>query len=604
MDTDSSTTSSSSQASQNGEVQQKEPPKTHSFWELWKIFGYILPYKGVFALGLVFLFLSTATALIFPYIASVLADVALGNGQWSINQVGFFLLIILVLQGIFSYARIWTFAYVTENAIADIRKAVYNRLIKLDLAFFEQRRVGELTSRIAADVTQLQSTFSIHIAEFLRQIATLVIGIAIIAYTSVKLTLLMLATFPIGILAAMYFGRYIRRLSKSTQDALAESNVVVEETLQSIQMVKAFTNEWLETARYDKTMERVVKLALKAAKYRGAFVSFLISAVFGGIIIVLWQGAQYVAAGSMTIGELIRFILYTFFIGAAIGGIGDIYSNIQKAIGASERITDILDETPEIQSEQLVKQEIKGDIVYQNVHFSYPTRKDVVVLKNISFHIQKGQKVALVGASGAGKSTIVQLLMRFYPLNNGSITIGNNNIQNYDISTFRSNIGTVPQEVILFGGTIQENILYGRPDATTTEVRQAALKANALEFIESFPQGFDTLVGERGIKLSGGQRQRIAIARAILKDPAILILDEATSSLDAESERLVQDALHKLMKQRTTIIIAHRLATIRNVDQIYVIDGGQIVEQGTHNELSDLEDGIYKNLLKLQFELG
>ncbi|MFK7905946.1 MAG: ABC transporter ATP-binding protein, partial [Chitinophagales bacterium] len=523
-----------------------------------------------------------------------------GAVTWSINQIALGLLVILILQGIFSYFRIVLFSIVSEKAMADIRKDLYSKLISLNITFFESRRVGELTSRMTADVTQLQNTLSIYLAEFLRQIATLIIGIGIIAMTSFKLTLWMLSTFPVAILAALFFGGYIRKLSRQTQDALAESNVVVEESLQAISVVKAFTNEWFEQIRYNKSMDKVVVLALKAARYRGAFVSFLISAVFGGIIIVLWQGALLVEAGDMTIGELVRFVLYTFFIGGAMGGMGDLYGNIQKSIGSSERISDILQEESEVvirQPESTPKQAIHGKISFEEVQFYYPTRKDIEVLKSISLDIPQGAKIALVGHSGAGKSTIIQLLLRFYEVDKGRILVDGKDVKSYEMSHFRENIGMVPQEVMLFGGTISDNIAYGNPAASKEAIYEAAKKANALEFIESFPENFETLVGERGVKLSGGQRQRIAIARAILKDPSILILDEATSSLDSESENLVQSALNELMKNRTTIIIAHRLSTIREVDCIYVLEDGEIVEKGSHDELALMEDGLYYNLL-------
>lgn len=588
----------------NKKQEEKKKISKQSFQKLLKIFRYTFPYKGVFFIGMIFLLLSTSASLAFPYIASLLADTSMGKNDWGINQIGFLLAMVLVLQGIFSYGRIVLFAIVSEKAMGDIRKDLYKKLITLPLVFFEERRVGELTSRITADVTQLQSTLSTNLAEFFRQIATLVVGILIIAFTSVKLTLLMLSTFPVAIIAAIFFSRYIRKFSKQTQDALADANVVVEETLQSVQVVKAFTNEWHEKERYNHSINQVVKLALKAANYRGMFVSFLISAVFGGIVIVLWYGAGLVENGTMTIGELLRFILYTFFIGGAVGGAGSLYSDLQKAIGSSERVIDILGETSEVKNiEPVEKQLINGNIIYKNVQFSYPTRKDIKILKNISFAIQEGQKIALVGPSGAGKSTIIQLLLRFYELNKGQISINGKGINEYNISQLRSNIGIVPQEVMLFGGTILENIKYGNEQAAESVVIKAAKKANAWDFIQQFPEALHTVVGERGVKLSGGQRQRIAIARAILKDPAILILDEATSSLDAESEKLVQDALNELMKNRTTIIIAHRLATVRKVDCIYVLEDGEIVEQGTHQELSAKKDGLYQNLVKLQFEL-
>ncbi len=576
--------------------------KRVSWKELLGIFQYILPYKATFAIGLVFLILSTSTTLVFPYLASMLADAAQGQSALNLNQLGLGLLAILVMQAVFSYFRIILFSIVSEKAMGDVRKSLYAKLIRLEIPFFEKRRVGELTSRIAADVSQLQSALSINLAEMLRQFFTLIIGIAIIAYTSLKLTLIMLSTFPVAIILTMFFGRYIRRLSRETQDLLGETNVVVEETLQSVQVVKAFTNEWYESQRYNNKMEEVVAKALKTARYRGLFVTFLISAVFGGITLVLWLGFGMVESKELTTGELISFLFYTVFIGASISGVGNLYSEFQKAIGASDRIREILDEQEEVAMERPVKKElIQGDIQYQQVSFRYPTRTDIEVLKGVTLDIKQGQKIALVGHSGSGKSTIVQLLMRMYQLENGAILVGGKAIDQYNISQLRANIGIVPQEVLLFGGTIRENILYGNPDATEADLVSAARKANALSFIESFPEGFDTLVGERGIKLSGGQKQRVAIARAILKDPAILILDEATSSLDAESEKLVQGALNELMEGRTTIIIAHRLSTIREVDCIYVLDNGQIVEQGTHTTLANKEGGVYQHLLRLQF---
>ncbi len=588
-----------------------KPVSTQQLRKFLQIFKYVMRYKVCFFIGLFFLGLSTLTSLAFPYMASLLADAAQGTVDWNIKQLGWVLLGILLVQSVFSYLRIVMFAYVSEYTMADIRKDLYARLITLPISFFEQRRVGELTSRLSADVSQLQDAISINLAELLRQFATLIIGLTIIGLTSWKLTLLMLATFPVAIVVAIFFGKFIRKMSKLAQDALANAGVVVEETLQSVQAVKVFTNEWFETQRYNKAIGKVVVIAMRTAKYRGAFVTFLISAVFGGIVVVLWYGAVLVQEGSLTIGELIRFILYTVFIGGAIGGMGDLYGNLQKALGASERVVEILHEYPEVLlptgTDIPAKPNLptlKGDIEYRNVRFAYPTRKDLTILKNLSVHIRQGEKVALVGASGAGKSTIVQLLMRLYPVESGGIYLQNTNIADLDLTHLRQHIGIVPQEVILFGGTIYENILYGKPNATGEEVTDAAKKANAWEFISSFPEGLETLVGERGVKLSGGQRQRIAIARAILKDPAILILDEATSSLDAESERLVQEALDRLMEDRTTIIIAHRLSTIRKVDTIYVLEGGEIVEQGTHEELASKQEGLYQYLLKLQFEVA
>lgn len=569
-----------------------------------RIFRYTLPYKGIFLIGLVFLLLSTGTSLAFPKLIGSIVEVIEGKSKFTINQIVVTLIILLVAQSVFAFFRIYTFARVSERAMSDVRREVFSKIITLPIVFLEQRRVGELTSRITSDVTQLQDVLSFTIAEFFRQMATLIVGVVLISYTSWKLTLFMLATFPLLVISAMFFGKYIRKLSKKAQDELANANVIVEETLQSVQVVKAFTNESLEVLRYQTALGRVVSNSLKAATFRGGFVSFLIFALFGGIVGVIWYGALLVQTGEMSIADLFTFTLYTAFIGGAIGGMGDIYAQINKTIGASERILEILDETSEINlnADSVNHSTAKGAITYQNVQFAYPSRADVTILKDISFSVKPGEKIALVGYSGAGKSTIVQLLMRFYEPQAGQILIDQKPISQYDLTELRKNIAVVPQEVMLFGGTIYENIIYGKPLATEQEVIEAARKANALEFITSFPEGMATVVGERGVKLSGGQRQRIAIARAILKDPKILILDEATSSLDAESEKLVQEALDELMQNRTSIVIAHRLATIRKVDTIYVIREGQIAESGSHTELLTLPDGLYASLIKLQFE--
>jgi ABC-type multidrug transport system fused ATPase/permease subunit len=376
----------------------------------------------------------------------------------------------------------------------------------------------------------------------------------------------------------------------------------VEETLHSIAVVKSFTNEVFEALRYKKSLNEVVNTAIHASKFRGVFISFTIVALFGGIVAVSWYGAYLVQSGEVSVGDLFSFVLYTTFIGGSIAGLGDIYSQLQRSVGASERILEILDQKDE-QSFSSYKLKLNGKIDFDGVQFSYPTRSDITVLKGVSFSIQPGQKIALVGPSGSGKSTIINMLMRFYSPSQGEIRVDDVNTLQYNLSDFRSNIGIVPQEVILFGGTIFENIAYGKTDATELEIIEAARKANAWEFIESFPEKLETIVGDRGVKLSGGQRQRIAIARAILKDPAILVLDEATSSLDAKSEQLVQEALEKLMENRTTVVIAHRLSTIRKVDKIFVIKEGSIAESGTHSQLATMDNGIYSNLLKLQLEL-
>jgi ABC-type multidrug transport system fused ATPase/permease subunit len=416
----------------------------------------------------------------------------------------------------------------------------------------------------------------------------------------------MLAIFPVIVVGAMIFGRFIRRLSKGRQEALADTNVIVEETLQNINTVKAFANEIYEFGRYNQSIRKVVKVALHMANYRALFSAFIIAVLFGAIFFILWFGATMVQQGDMTIGQLVSFIAYTAIIGGAIGGLGNFYTQILTAIGGTEKIREILGEKGEVNMEHTTVPalHVDGLIEFKGVGFSYPSRPDVPVLDGISFTIRPGEKVALVGQSGSGKTTITALILRFFETPTGGLLIDNKNIYDQEITAYRNEIGLVPQEVMLFGGTIRENILYGNPAASERKLIEAASKANCLGFIESFPEGFETIVGDRGIKLSGGQRQRIAIARAILKDPIILILDEATSSLDAESERLVQEALDILMQGRTSIIIAHRLATIVNVDRIYVIEHGKIVEKGTHAELSSKEDGHYSMLARLQFEVS
>ncbi|MBC7922269.1 MAG: ATP-binding cassette domain-containing protein [Ferruginibacter sp.] len=587
------------------EAADKKKVTREGLKETLKIFEFVLPYRGTFALGLVMLVLSTGTSLGLLWLFGEIVDAAQGKSSFTINQVTLAIVAILVLQAVFSFFRVYLFSRVSERAMVDVRTATYRKIITLPIFFFEQRRVGELTSRLTSDISQLQDVLSLTLAEFIRQVATLTVGIAVILFISPKLTVFMLATFPVLIVAAMVFGRFIRTLSKKAQDALANANVVVEETLQSINIVKAFTNERFEVGRYSSALQAVIDNALRAARFRGIFVSFIIFALFGGILGVLWFGAGLVAQGEMSIGELTRFVLFTGFIGGAVGGMGDLYAQIQRTIGASERIREILQEPSEVevQGEPQPIPRIAGDIAFHQVRFAYPSRPDVEVLKGVSLNVPAGRKIALVGYSGAGKSTIVQLLMRYHRPDTGEILIDNQPIESFNLTGLRQNIGVVPQEVILFGGTIAENIAYGKPGAGEAEIREAARKANALDFILSFPDGFQTIVGERGVKLSGGQRQRIAIARAILKDPAILILDEATSSLDAESEKLVQEALDELMQHRTTIIIAHRLATIRKVDTIYVINEGRILESGTHEELAEMEDGLYSSLIKLQFEV-
>lgn len=567
------------------------------------IFKYAGKHRWKFYLGLFFLLLTGGTALAFPKLMGLLIDCVKNRNMSQANSIGLGLIVILLCQSVFSFFRLSLFINFTENTLVNLRSALYSNLVKLPMTFFSQKRVGELNSRISSDITQIQDTLTSTIAEFLRQFILIIGGIILLASESIKLTLMMLSVVPLIAVAAVIFGRFIRKYSKKVQDQVAESQVIVEETMQGISIVKAFANEWYEIARYNGKIREIATVAIKGGKYRGYFASFIIFCLFGAIVLVVWYGVRLSIAGEMSVGQLISFVLYSTFVGASFGGIAELYAQIQKAIGATERVFELLDEKSEkIDTNLSVKfDKIHGNVSFNNVAFSYPSRPEIKVLKNVSFDASFGQKIAIVGPSGAGKSTIASLLLRFYDIDGGKIIIDGKNIYDYDLETLRGNMSIVPQDVILFGGSIRENIAYGKPNATEAEIMLAAEQANAYHFIESFPEKMETIVGERGIKLSGGQRQRIAIARALLKNPSILILDEATSALDSESEKLVQEALEILMQGRTSIIIAHRLSTIRSADQIIVLDQGTIVEKGTHQNLIALDNGIYKNLSNLQF---
>ncbi|MGL2994878.1 ABC transporter ATP-binding protein [Flavobacterium sp. TSSA_36] len=567
------------------------------------IFNYAENHTWKFYLGLLFLLLTSVTALAFPKFMGMLVDCVNKKDSGLANQIALGLALVLVLQSIFSFFRLSLFVNFTENTLANVRLALYTNLVKLPMSFFSQKRVGELNSRISNDISQIQDTLTTTIAEFLRQFILIVGSFVMLASINIKLTIMMISVVPLVGVAAVFFGRYIRKYSKKVQDQVAESQVVVEETMQGISIVKAFANEWYEIERYTTKIREVVKVAIKGGQLRGYFASFIIVCLFGTIVGVVWYGVQLSIAGEITVGELFTFILYSSYVGASSGGIAELYAQMQKAIGATERVFELLAEVPENTNSTEFPNfpKIKGEVTFQNVAFTYPSRKEIEVLKGVSFSALAGQKIAIVGPSGAGKSTIASLLLRFYDVTGGTIKIDDKNMLDYDLEALRGNMSVVPQDVILFGGTIKENIAYGKPNATDDEIMLAAKQANALQFIQGFPEQFETIVGERGIKLSGGQRQRIAIARALLKNPSILILDEATSSLDSESEKLVQEALEILMQGRTSIIIAHRLSTIRSADQILVLDQGRIAEKGTHQELIALENGIYKNLSNLQF---
>jgi ABC-type multidrug transport system fused ATPase/permease subunit len=572
--------------------------------ELLKLYRFIRPHRWKFILGMLFLLISSGASLMFPKFLGNMVDLGnKGRMLGEITRTGAILIVILLVQAIFSYSRTRLFVEVSEKTLASIRQHLYNHLIKLPMSFFAERRVGELNSRISSDISLLQDSLTSTLADLLSQLIIIIGGITLMMISSFKLTLFMLAILPAMALFAFFSGRAIRRFSKKAQAHVAESNTIVEETLQGIQNVKAFTNELFEINRYREKTNEVARAGIKGGKYQAA-ISFIVLGFFMAMGAVIWRGATLIATGHMAAGQLFSFVIYSGFIAGNIAGMAGVYTRLQKTIGAAEKLLLLLDEPAEKIDESYVHipaNTLHGQITFDRVVFEYPSRKENNVLKNVSFNIEPGQQVALVGPSGAGKSTLASLLLKFYEPTGGKILFDGRDSSSFPITALRRQMAIVPQDVFLFGGTIRENIAYGRPGAGAEEIVDAAVQANAWDFIRSFSGGLDTIVGERGVQLSGGQRQRIAIARAVLKNPKILILDEATSSLDSESERLVQEALDKLMQCRTSVVIAHRLATIRNSDKIIVLDNGTIVEQGTHSELLANENGLYKTLTELQF---
>jgi len=583
--------------------------------KFFRLFRYLRPHRAPFAVGMLLLLGTSLLSMVFPGLMGKLVDATKGElprdteallDLSNIDSVALLLLGVFALQALLGFGRIYLFSHVTEHMLARLRQDTYEHLLKLPMIFFAQRRVGELNSRISADVALLQDTFTTTLAELVRQVVIITVGLVLLTALSPQLTLTMLATVPVVAVVAVVFGRFIRRLSKDVQDRIADTNVVVDETLQGIQSVKAFANEAWEAMRYRRGVTAARGLAMKGARWRGAFVSFIILCMFGAIVLVIWRGVHLKEDGVLSTGQLVTFIMYSVFIGASIGSIPEYITNVLKAVGATERLMDLHDETAEPVSLAEKKEHLPltGRIEFRDVSFHYASRPDMPVLRDVGFTAEPGQRIALVGPSGAGKSTIASIVLRFYDPVGGSVLIDGKDAREYPLTALRDRMAIVPQEVILFGGTIRDNIAYGKPDATQEEVDAAARKANAHEFITSFPEGYDTIVGERGVQLSGGQRQRVAIARAVLKDPAILILDEATSALDSESERLVQEALDKLMEGRTSIVIAHRLSTVRDADKILVLDKGVVAESGTHEELIADSEGLYHSLSRLQLAAG
>lgn len=612
--------------------QKDETPKVklskESLGQALILFIYLKPYRTKFMLSLVFIALSAFTTSMFPFFLGKMIDAAapgasagmMGNTpsmlegmglkdiHWSLNTTLALIFLQLTVQTVFSFMRVYLLTEVGERSLADMRRDVYSKLLSMPMSYFTEKRVGELSNRISSDLSQIQDAISFTLAEFLRGIFTLTIGLGFIFWISAKLALVMLAVVPVIAVLAVVFGMRIRKMSRKAQDQLAESGTIVQETFQGISIVKAFTSEVYEISRYVKSIYAVVDTAISNARFRGAFISFMIFSVFGAISFVMWYGANMIQSGELTMGSLTMFVIFSMFVGGTFAGFADMFSQLQKTLGATQSIREIL--RSEGESVSLTAASgidsayvLQGGVSFEHVAFSYPSRSDVSVLKDISLSANNGEQIAIVGPSGAGKSTIASLLLRFYDPTQGRILFDGRPASSFPLSQLRQQMAFVPQDVILFGGSIKENIAYGKTDATDAEIMEAARKANAHDFITKFPDQYETIVGERGIKLSGGQRQRIAIARAILKNPAILILDEATSSLDSESEQLVQEALENLMKGRTSFVIAHRLSTIRNATKIVVIDKGVVAEVGNHNELMN-QNGLYRKLNEMQFEFG
>jgi len=578
-----------------------------------RLFSYLKREKWKFALGMVFLVGTAAIGLLFPLKSGSLFGFFGANDESpevlkeSLYQTGFILLIILLIQGVFSFGRVYFFTQVTESILKGLRNDTFGQIIRMPMEFFSRNQVAELSSRMATDINVISEAFTINIAELIRQTIVGIGGLVLmIVYTKWEIAQWFLIIIPPLTIISIVFAKRIRAYSKTFQDKIAESNVIVGESLTGISNVKTFTNEAYEITRYGNKTNEIKNFGIKYGIFRGSFFAFIITCVFGAVFFILFLMVDLKIEGKISGEEFGRFMMLALFVAGSLGGLPEQVASIQRALGATDRVFELIDGRTEdilLETSTQSNNEAGSEIEFRNVLFNYPTRPDFNVLKNISFKVNSGQTIALVGSSGSGKTTIASLISRFYDPTGGNIYINGKNAKDYSLTELRSNIAVVPQDVILFAGSIKDNIAYGKPGASEEEIAEAARKANALDFIESFPEKLNTLVGERGIQLSGGQRQRIAIARAVLKNPSILILDEATSSLDSESEHLVQEALDKLMEKRTSIVIAHRLATIKNADKIIVLQNGEIQEEGSHGDLIKNQEGLYHKLSKMQFDL-
>ncbi len=569
------------------------------------MFSYVRPYRWYLTVATVGVIVASALGLVFPRVMGSLVDSALDTGTGDtrdLDRIALLLVVIFLLQAGFNFVRSYFLSAMGEGVVADLRIATYDHLMTLPVKFFDSRKTGEITSRLTSDVAVVQNTVSASLAAAMAQAITLVGGVALLFVMSVRLSITVLAFLPIAIIAAAVFGRRLRKVSTEFQDKVAEANAGAEESIAAVRVVKWFSAEDVERQRYGGSVRASYRTALHRARLRALFISSVTFVAFSTLAFVVWQGGRLVLNGEMSAGDLVAFLIYTLTVAGAIGTFTGLYSQLQEALGASKRIFELLDERSDLIEPEVPKtpERDEGRVEFVGVGFEYSDR-EVDVLEHVDLDAEPGQVIAIVGPSGAGKSTLVQLIPRFFDVTRGAILIDGVDVRERSLADLRACMTAVPQETQLFSGSIAENLQVGRPDASSDELEAAAIAANTHDFIEAFPDGYATIVGERGIKLSGGQRQRIAIARALLKDPRILILDEATSSLDSEAEAVVQAALETLMEGRTTFVIAHRLSTVRNADRILVLESGRIVQQGSHDDLM-ARGGLYRDLYEAQFE--